>query len=461
MSRYPFLLYRQGAIPCVRSAGIAACSPASGLLRRPYPLACRSPLAGDVPATRQGSSFALSGMFHCIGAAVRMSRYPFLLYRQGPVPCVRPAGIAACSPASGLLRRPYPLACRSPLAGDVPATRQGSSFALSGMFHCIGAAVRMSRYPFLLYRQGPVPCVRPAGIAACSPASGLLRRLYPLACRSPLAGDVPSTRQGSSFALSGMFYCIRAAVRMSRYPLLLYRQGPVPCVRPAGIAACSPASGLLRRPYPLACRSPLAGDVPATRQGSSFALSGMFHCIRAAVRMSRYPLLLYRQGPVPCVRPAGIAACSPASGLLRRPYPLACRSPLAGDVPSTRQGSSFALSGMFHCIRAAVRMSRDPLLLYRQGPVPCVRPAGIAACSPASGLLRRPYPLACRSPLAGDVPSTRQGSSFALSGMFYCIRAAVRMSRYPLLLYRQGSIPCVRSAGIAACSPASGLLRRP
>jgi hypothetical protein len=187
------------------------------------------------------------------------------------------------------------------------------------MFYRASAAVRMSRYPFLLYRQGPVPCIRPAGIAACSPASGLLRRPYPLACRSPLAGDVPATRQGSSFALSGMFYCVSAAVRMSRYPLLLYRQGPVPCVRPAGIAACSPASGLLRRPYPLACRSPLAGDVPATRQGSSFALSGTFHCIRAAVRMSRYPLLLYRQGPVPCVRPAGIAACSPASGLLRRP----------------------------------------------------------------------------------------------------------------------------------------------
>jgi hypothetical protein len=145
-------------------------------------------------------------MFYRASAAVRMSRYPFLLYRQGPVPCIRPAGIAACSPASGLLRRPYPLACRSPLAGDVPATRQGSSFALSGMFHCIRAAVRMSRYPFLLYRQGTVPCIRPAGIAACSPASGLLRRAYTLACRSPLAGDVPATRQGSSFALSGMFY---------------------------------------------------------------------------------------------------------------------------------------------------------------------------------------------------------------------------------------------------------------
>jgi hypothetical protein len=139
-------------------------------------------------------------------------------------------------------------ACRSPLAGDVPSTRQGSSFALSGMFYCVSAAVRMSRYPFLLYRQGPVPCVRPAGIAACSPASGLLRRLYPLACRSPLAGDVPATRQRSSFALSGMFYRASAAVRMSRYPFLLYRQGPVPCVRSAGIAACSPASGLLRRP---------------------------------------------------------------------------------------------------------------------------------------------------------------------------------------------------------------------
>jgi hypothetical protein len=151
-------------------------------------------------------------MFHCIRAAVRMSRYPFLLYRQGTVPCVRSAGIAACSPASGLLRRPYPLVCRSPLAGDVPATRQGSSFALSGMFHCIRAAVRMSRYPLLLYRQGPVPCVRPAGIAACSPASGLLRRLYPLACRSPLAGDVPATRQGSSFALSGMYSCSGADV---------------------------------------------------------------------------------------------------------------------------------------------------------------------------------------------------------------------------------------------------------
>jgi hypothetical protein len=165
------------------------------------------------------------------------------------------------------------------------------------------------------------------------------------------------------------------------------------CIRPAGIAACSPASGLLRRPYPLVCRSPLAGDVPATRQGSSFALSGMFHCIRAAVRMSRYPLLLYRQDTVPCVRPAGIAACSPASGLLRRPYPLVCRSPLAGDVPATRQGSSFALSGMFYRASAAVRMSRYPFLLYRQGTVPCVRPAGIAACSPASGLLRRPVPV--------------------------------------------------------------------
>ncbi len=128
-------------------------------------------LASDLPATRQRSSFALSGIFYWVSAAVRMSRYPLLLYRQGRIPCFRSAGIAACSPASGLLRRPYPLACRSPLAGDVPATRQGSSFALSGMFYCVSSAVRMSRYPFpvtlscsigkALYLASDLPASRP------------------------------------------------------------------------------------------------------------------------------------------------------------------------------------------------------------------------------------------------------------------------------------------------------------
>jgi NAD-dependent dihydropyrimidine dehydrogenase PreA subunit len=98
---------------CVRSAGIPARSPASGLLRRAAPAGRQGPFAGGVP-------WALCVLCALCGESLHSLRAaPFSWGRCGAA-CVRSAGIPARSPASGLLRRAALAGRQGPFAGGVP-----------------------------------------------------------------------------------------------------------------------------------------------------------------------------------------------------------------------------------------------------------------------------------------------------------------------------------------------------
>jgi hypothetical protein len=132
----------------------AGCS--SAMIRRwrtPSPIPC--PVASASPPTRRRQTHR-GGRPRCArwGGNARPARRPHHagFWRAPPPPPPRPAGkpalpvsrrsqgcpvgkapwlasdlpaASAYSPASELLCRPYPSACRSPLAGDAPATGQG------------------------------------------------------------------------------------------------------------------------------------------------------------------------------------------------------------------------------------------------------------------------------------------------------------------------------------------------
>jgi hypothetical protein len=157
----PFLQERCGAR--VRSAGIPAGSPASGLLRRIKVYCGRGALAPLRTLRLCGESL------HSLKAA------PFLQERCGAR--IRSAGIPAGSPASGLLRRIKVYCGRGALAPLRTLRLCGESL------HSLKAAS--------FSREGRGARVRSAGIPAGSPASGLLRRAAPTAGKGPLTGEVP------------------------------------------------------------------------------------------------------------------------------------------------------------------------------------------------------------------------------------------------------------------------------
>ena len=132
---------------------------------RHHPIAhlCGSPLAGDAPgsdATSKRKASPASGLLHKGGCIV--GRYP-----DGLDPGCREA--VATTPL---------ISCRSPLAGDAPssdATSRRKASPASGLLHKGGCIV--GRYP-----DGLDPGCRAA--VATTPL---------ISCRSPLAGDAPSS----------------------------------------------------------------------------------------------------------------------------------------------------------------------------------------------------------------------------------------------------------------------------
>jgi hypothetical protein len=106
----------------------SAYSPASGLQRRPSPAACGSPLAGDAPATRQGSTMEKSSKCQ--------SRF-----------------VGIPQPLGHILRNPS-----NPLAGRSPWFRAFSQ-GLLFVSHCFGAKAAWGIHTLLaLGRTGEPHC---------------------------------------------------------------------------------------------------------------------------------------------------------------------------------------------------------------------------------------------------------------------------------------------------------------